>query len=496
MPNRQEIPPAAQRNRRLSRRDFLLQSSAFAAASLAGGSLAPSRVLATDSAEKPGQKPNILFIAVDDLRMAAMGAYGVTQAKTPNMDRLAADGVVFERAYCQYPICMPSRASLMTSMRTVGRRADQGPSKDAVTLGRHFRNHGYTAVANGKIYHTVADSADSWSEPPWRVYDYEVETEGDWGKYHFDKIWRHPESQNHISGLGRGPYREAADVDDYDYEDGKVVQKSLEDLQRLSQKDGPFFLAVGFHRPHLPFNAPKRYYDLYDPDAMDLADNRFAIANQPGSLRNSGEIRNYSQIDGWPADEAFHRQARHAYFACVSYVDALIGKLLDALKSLGLYDNTVIVLWSDHGWLLGEHNFWGKHNTLSESIQTPLIVRAPGYKMGARSNALVELLDIYPTLCELAGLPFPDSHGLEGKSFVPLLEDPHRPWKEAVFSQYQDHRVVKTDRYIYTEWPNGDRMLFDHQTDPDENVNVADQPEYAEVASRLREALRASAASE
>ena len=496
MLNQDTKRPSEKKNQHPSRRDFLCRSAAVAAMSLTGGSFATSKALTNAHEEQVGTKDNVLFIAVDDLRMAAMGAYGVTQVKTPNIDRFAADATVFKRAYCQYPICMPSRASLMTSMRTVGRRADQGPSKASTTLGQHFKDHGYTTVANGKIFHTIADSADSWSEPSWRVYDYEVDTEGDWGKYHFDKIWLQPESRDHISERGRGPYWEAADVDDFDYEDGQVVQKSLEDMRRLHQTNQPFFLAVGLHRPHLPFNAPKRYFDLYDPDEIDLADNRFAIANQPGALRNSGEIGNYSMIDGWPEEEHFHRQARHAYFACVSYVDALIGKLLDELKALNIYDNTVIVLWSDHGWLLGEHNFWGKHNTLNESIQVPLIVRAPGHKTGTRTPALVELLDIYPSLCELTGLPHPDSHELEGKSFAPLLEDPEQPWKEAVFSEFRESRVVKTDRYIYTEWKNGDRMLFDHLKDPNENVNVADEPEYAEAVSYMRGLLASFDATE
>jgi arylsulfatase A-like enzyme len=473
------------KNRQLSRRDFLRQSVAFSAVSIADGSFLSSDRPEFGSGCAVRDKPNFLFIAVDDLRMAAMGAYGTTQVKTPNLDRLAADAMVFERAYCQYPICMPSRASLMTSMRTVGNRADRGPSKDAVTLGQHFKDNGYTAVGNGKIYHTVADSADSWSQPPWRVYDYEVDTEGDWGKYHFDKIWLDPKSRNHISGQGRGPYWESADVNDDAYEDGKIVQRSLEDMRRLSRKGQPFFLAVGLHRPHLPFNAPKRYYDLYDPDVIDPADNRFPIVNQPGSLSNSSEITQYAKIEGWPADEAFHRQARHAYFACVSYVDALIGKLIDELKVLGIYDNTVIVLWSDHGWLLGEHNFWGKHNTLNESLQVPLIVRAPGHKKGMSTDAMVELVDIYPTLCELAGLPFPESHEKEGKSFVPLLDDPEKPWKEAVFSRWQNARAVKTERYLYTEWADGTKMLFDHKKDPRENVNIAEMPESAAIAAQM-----------
>lgn len=474
---------------RMNRRELLSRLSAVGLSSW----LIRPLTAALDSAASVPQKPNVLFISVDDLR-TQLGCYGHCQILSPYIDQLASQGVLFEKAYCQMPACGPSRASLMTGLYPFGNRfeqwrADRG-APEATTLASYFKANGYETVCNGKIFHLQYDSAESWSEPSWRVYDYDTEGQGDWGAVHFDKIWLDPASGRHRSQAGRGPYREAADVSDEAYEDGQVTRKCIADLHRLSRQDKPFFLACGFHRPHLPFNAPQRYYQLYDPDQIDLAGNRFTITDKPAACRNSDEIARYSQIDGWPDDEQFHRQARHAYYACVSYIDAQIGKLLETLKTLELDNNTIVVLWGDHGWLLGEHNFWGKHNTLNETLRVPLIVRVPHGQSNVRCTALVELVDLYPTLCELAGLPEPTSHTLDGMSLAPLLVDVNRPWKKAVFSAWSSGKAVKTDRYLYTEWADGQRMLFDHQTDPYENTNIAYKPESATVVARLSERLK------
>jgi len=479
-------------NNRLSRRQFLRNCSLAFTAPLLGGCLS-SQAPGTQDASK--KTPNILFIAVDDLR-TELGCYGRQQVKSPHIDRLASEGVVFSRTYCQVPVCGASRASLMTGIRPdhgAGRFTHAGTRADrdvpaAINLAKHFRNHGYETVSNGKIFHYVQDSADSWTQPPFRVYDYDTDGHGDWGAHFFDQIWLDPQSRKHISAKGRGPWYEAADVPDDAYEDGKTAAKTIGDLRRLAQQDRPFFLACGFSRPHLPFNAPKKYFDLYDENKIELAGNRFKIAGKPPECTNSAEIRAYSQIDGWPADETFHRKARRAYYACVSYVDSLVGSILNELKTLGLDENTVILLWGDHGWHLGEHNFWGKHNTLNNALQVPLIVRVPGQKPALKTNALVEFVDIYPTLCELANLPHP-SHPLDGQSFLPLLSDPDRPWKKAVYSEWTTGRAVKTDRYLYTEWKSGSRMLFDHVLDPDENTNVASDPQYRTVIEDHRALL-------
>lgn len=480
--------------RSYTRRQFLQQTVAAGVVSLLPGCLCKNKPVWTNPAgASPISHPNILFISVDDLR-TQLGCYGHSSMICPHIDQIASEGILFERAYCQMPACGPSRASVLTGLRPSRNRfkdwrADQG-APGAATLCHHFKSHGYQVIGNGKIYHANGDSPDGWSRPSWRVYDYDTHGLGDWGAVHFDKIWLVPESKNHRSQLGRGPYREAADVQEEAYEDGQVLRKSIEDLRQLSKSRTPFFLACGFHRPHLPFNAPKRYYNLYDPSEIALADNRRGIVSKPPECRNSEEIKNYSQIDGWPDSPVFHRNARHAYYACVSYVDALIGLLMAELKALHLEDDTIVVLWGDHGWLLGEHNFWGKHNTLHETLRVPLIMKIPGYPPNLRTRALVELTDLYPTLCALAGLPQPNSHQLDGRSLVPVLKNPDQPWKESVFSEWGTGRAVKTDRYLYTEWSNGSKMLFDHYEDPFENVNIAGESEHAELIRELSVLLK------
>ncbi len=484
-------------HRSLSRRRFLHNCSLAITAPFLQGCLhsKPSRSHLSGWSDN---KPNVLFIAVDDLR-TELGCYGSRQVISPNIDRLAAEGIVFSRAYCQVPVCGASRASLMTGIRPdhaagrfthAGSRADRDvPS--AVNLAMHFKGNGYETISNGKIFHYVQDSADSWTQPPFRVYDYDTDGQGDWAAHHFDRIWLDPESRKHISDKGRGPWYEAADVPDDAYEDGQTAAKTIDDLRRLAAQERPFFLACGFSRPHLPFNAPRKYFDLYNTDEIKLADNRFPIVSKPRECTNSGEIGAYSRIEGWPESEIFHRQARHAYYACVSYVDSLIGSVINEIKTLGLDQNTAVVLWGDHGWHLGEHNFWGKHNTLNNALQVPLIVRVPGQRRNLKTDALVEFVDLYPTLCELAGIRQP-AHTLDGQSFLPLLEKPDHPWKEAVYGEWTTGRAVKTDRYLYTEWKSGSRMLFDHALDPDENTNVAANPRYKSIVDYHRALLNNS----
>jgi iduronate 2-sulfatase len=469
----------------LPRRQFLKNASLTMLTPLLGGclNLQPNGSLPPNAIKQP----NILFLAVDDLR-TELGCYGRRQVISPNIDRLASEGILFSRAYCQVPVCGASRASLMTGIRpdyAQGRFTSSGSRADrdapwAVSLAKHFKLHGYETLSNGKIFHYMQDSADSWTQPPFRVYDYDTDGQGDWAAHFFNRIWLDPESSNHISAKGRGPWYESAEVPDDAYEDGKTTAKTIKDLRRLAAKQRPFFLACGFSRPHLPFNAPAKYFDLYEENNLELAINRYPITNKPAECANSGEIRAYSRIEGWPGCERFHRKARHAYYACVSYVDSLIGSILNEIKALDLDRNTIIVLWGDHGWHLGEHNFWGKHNTLNNALQVPLIVRLPGQQKGLKTDALVELVDLYPTLCELAGLPHP-AQTLDGQSFRPLLSNPGQPWKQAAYSEWITGRAVKTDRYLYTEWKSGSRMLFDHVADPDENNNLAEDPAYHSV---------------
>jgi len=430
---------------------------------------------------------NILFIAVDDLR-AQLGCYGDPEILSPNIDKLASRGLLFERAYCNVPRCGASRASIMTGVRP--------PSADIwncyeiplsyITLPAYLSKHGYHTVSNGKVLHYMKDHKYDWDEL-WRSTEVYYGKE-DWGKYNTYGIWQNPESGNHVNPASlRGPYCEWAEAPDNAYQDGKVAEKTISDLKRLKDAGNPFFLACGFWRPHLPFNAPKKYWDLYDRSQIKLATNPYPPHNKPAPLESAKEFARYARTGkATQATNEFQAEARHAYYACVSYVDAQIGKVLAALDQLGLTDNTIVILWSDHGFHLGEHQFWGKQNTLHNALQVPLIISAPGFDGNRRTNALVELVDLYPTICELTGIPTPSY--IHGKSFAPVLANPDQKWKEAAFSKFTNCEAVKTDRYLYTEWHDHDGgiipMLFDHEKDPMENENIANRPEAAEIVER------------
>jgi len=443
-------------------------------------------------------KPNILFIAIDDLR-PELGCYGAEQIKTPNLDTLAEGGSLFLNAYSNISVCGASRASLMTSLRAIPRkrftsyysRADED-AQGIVTLPEHFKQFGYHTVSNGKILHVREDSPQAWSEAAWRTYKNNGHEPQIYNKY---DMWLDSGSASLVNKSGRGPFYEAADVADNAYYDGRVCDKTIKDLKRLAKGDQPFFLACGFWRPHLPFNAPKKYWDLYDRDKIVIADNRMRPKDAPKGLKGSNELMGqYSANEGCPDDEAFHRLARHGYFACVSYIDAQVGKIMKTLEDLGLNENTIVIVWGDHGFQLGEHNLWGKHNTMDRSLRAPLIIRQPG-KEAQRLDQIVEFVDIYPTLCDLASLPIP-AH-CEGKSIKPVMDDPSAIHKEAVFSTFGAVYAVKTQNFLYSQWLAGppSRMLYDHQKDPQENVNVAELAEYSEEVERhhkLFEELRES----
>ncbi|MBN2138076.1 MAG: sulfatase-like hydrolase/transferase [Sedimentisphaerales bacterium] len=459
-----------------NRRQFLKYAGVGAAAlGICGWSSAEER-----------KRPNVLFIAVDDLR-PQLGCYGHKQMISRNIDRLAGSGVTFLRSYCQVPVCGASRASLMSGVRPSRDRFlgyDTWAERDlpgVVVLPRHFKNSGYHTISNGKIFHHAADCKDSWSEAVWRP-----KGDGNWRNYVLDRSKRISRG----NADGKGPAYEAADVGDSDYFDGKIADKGISDLRRLKDIGKPFFLALGFLKPHLPFNAPKRYWDMYQRDEIDLANNPFRPDGAPdAALHNWGELRAYAGIpQKGPLSEEMARTLVHGYYACVSYTDAQIGRVLDELRRLGMRDNTIVVLWGDHGWNLGEHGLWCKHCNFETSLHSPLIVSAPGMKKGVKTNALAEYIDIYPSLCELCDLPLP-SH-LEGVSFAPLLTNPDQKWKEAVFSRYFNGDSIKTDRYRYTQWRRKDgqvyaRMLYDHNTDLAENTNIAEFAENAEVVRRM-----------
>lgn len=467
--------------------------------------------VAADPAPRP-DRLNVLFIAVDDLR-PELGCYGTPLVKSPHIDRLAARGLVFTRAYCQQAFCNPSRASLLT-----GRRPDTTGVHDLVvdfrtalpdveTLPQHFMQQGYHAQGLGKIYHNKKDDAASWSVPFW---DAQVEHSvyGPGGRRAM------AERQKAAREAGRpwrwedgvkGPFFDDPDVDDDDLPDGKTAARAVALLEQL--RDRPFFLAVGFHKPHLPFVAPRKYWDLYRAEDLPLAANpapgRHAV---PCAFHDwQAELRGYLGMpEAGPMPEAEARRMVHGYYAALSYADAQVGRLLDALDATGLADRTVVILWGDHGWHLGDHGLWGKETAFERATRVPLIVAVPGQAAAGRTtDALVELVDVYPTLVDLCGLPVPE--GLEGTSFVPLLADPDRTWKRGAFSEQPRDlpgfgtalgRSVRTPRYRFTEWTVAGRdyracELYDYEADPLETVNLAGDPAVAEIERKLADLLHA-----
>jgi arylsulfatase A-like enzyme len=465
----------------------------------------------TSAAEGPAPKPNILFIVVDDLR-PELGCYGRNYIRSPNIDRIAARGMVFNRAYCQQAVCSPSRSSLMTGVRPDTTKVwdlnthFRAALPDVVTLGQHFKQHGYFVQGMGKIYHGGFDDPPTWSVP-WQTpkaakyalpenhaldqRQYEGEPDGD--------VKSKPRKNT------RGPAFEGADVPDDTFQDGQVAELAVSTLRDLSKKREPFFLAVGFIRPHLPFVSPKKYWDLYDPAPIQLAPNKFRPKQAPDyAVLPGGELRNYHGIPEGSIPDDLARRLKHGYYAAISYTDAQIGRVLDELDRLGLREKTIVILWGDHGWKLGEHDAWCKHSNVENDVNAPLILSVPGMKNpGAHTDALVEFVDVYPTLSELAGLPLPKH--LEGTSFIPLLEEPQRQWKSAAFSQYPRSQQgglmgysMRTDRYRFTVWVDRrDHLkvdafeLYDHRTDPQENENVAGRPENAALVSELTAKLNA-----
>ena len=458
------------------------------------------------------QRKNVLFIAVDDLRLQ-LGCYGQEQMISPNIDRLASEGLVFDRAYCQQAVCSPSRISLLTGLRCETtkiydlERMKKDVLPDIVSLPKHFKNNGYETVSLGKIYHHNEDDPEAWSKPPVRFMSgsgYVTEEA--------KKLVKLNKETNPRSGT-KGPVTEAADVADNIYSDGELADKAIEELQLLKKK--PFFLAVGFRKPHLPFTAPKKYWDMYDPQNLKLADNPFYPEGvTPYTMNNYGELRNYYNMPRGQerVNDELARHLIHGYYACVSFIDAQIGRIIDELEQQGLKDNTIIILWGDHGWKLGEHDSWCKHTDFEIDCNAPLIISDPQLtRKGAHTRALTEFIDIYPTLCELTGLPEPDH--LEGYSFKPLMENPDLPWKKAATSVWVEKKyrndletqiigyALKTDRYRYIEWrrtKTGEilaRELYDHQVDPKENKNVAENAEYESTVKEMHDLMNQDHAS-
>jgi arylsulfatase A-like enzyme len=449
------------------------------------------------------EKPNILFIAVDDLK-PWIATFGDEHAKTPGMDRLASEGIVFQNSYCQQAICAATRASLMTGMRPDKTRVWdlqtdlRQVNPNVVTLPQYFKSNGYETAGMGKIYHMESagpgHDAPSWSIP-----------------YRDPKcpVYALPNERN---AAGKGKATECADVPDDTYHDGKMTGMAIQMLDSLSKGKKPFFLAVGFLKPHLPFVSPKKYWDLYKRDEFEIAPFQKKALNSPDvAYHVSGELKSYTDIpqfdsysekelDHLPADK--QKELIHGYYAAMSYTDAQIMQLLNELDRLDIRKNTIIVLWGDHGWHLGDHGLWNKHTNFEQATHTLLMMSIPGKKAGIKPIATCEFVDIFPTLCDLTKIPVPKY--LDGKSLVPAINNPEVEIKSYAISQYPRGKgimgySIRTQRFRYTEWISGGfrtnltydpklvvaSEMYDYEKDPLETENIVAKPEYQQDKAKM-----------
>ncbi|MHB8969883.1 MAG: sulfatase [Pirellulaceae bacterium] len=444
-------------------------------------------------------RPNVLFIAVDDLN-PLLGCYGRSIVQSPNMDRLAADGLLFRRAYCQTALCMPSRSSLLSGYRPETLRNGTGPltghaPAGTITLPQLFRNRGYTTVSIGKIYHYNRDDPDGWV----RRYADTFVSEGEWcdgycSGYQLaanrDLVQNYLRGKRFSDGLPASSISEITDTPDENTPDGIIARHAVEELQQFKQNGEPFFLAAGFYRPHMPLTAPKKYWDMYDPAGIALPAN-FHQPDDGIPRDNWEEVRRYGDCPlSGPMPEDKAREILRGYYASVTFVDAQIGKVLDEVRRLGLDTNTIVVLWSDNGWHLGDHGRWSKPTNYDSSTRVTLMISVPRMPRNQQTDALVELIDIYPSLCELCGLTPPAY--LEGTSFVPLLQAPTRPWKTAAFTCLTDYITVsiRTDRYRFIHRVSGQHELYDYWTDPAEDHNLVREPAAQHVLEDMQNALQ------
>ena len=431
-------------------------------------------------ADEPKPRSNVLLICVDDLK-PILGCYGDVTAQTPNVDRLAQQGLLFGSAYCNQAVCSPSRNALLVGLRpqTLGvydlATNFRNAVPDAVTLPQLFRKSGYRTQAMGKIFHVGHGNEEdtvSWSEPHWRPKAAQYQLSG---------------SQKNSRKLNNGPRgtaTESANVSDEVYGDGQIADEAARRIAAAGKTKEQFFIAVGFLKPHLPFVAPKKYWDLYDPASLPMPEVTAPPRDAPAyAPQFGGELRQYSDMpQQGPVSPEDTRRLIHGYYAATSYTDAQIGKVLKALEESGVRDRTIIVLWGDHGWHLGDHGMWCKHTNYEQATRIPLIISAPGCAAGQTTESLVETVDLYPTLCELAGMPQP--HGLDGTSFAGVLKSPDRKIRESVIHVYPRGdrlgRAIRTNRYRMVEWKvpgasidTAEYELYDYETDPLETANLA-----------------------
>lgn len=483
--------------------------------------------------------PNILFIAADDLK-PILGCYGDPLIKTPNIDRLAARGTVFLQNYCQQAVCGPTRASLMTGKRPdytkvwdlKTRMRDVRP--DILTLPQYFAQQGYVTAGIGKIFDPrCVDNSKDQDKPSWTIPYFDLPNRSYFNNqppvlgYYQDPATRKSVRKHDAEARARGleqkaardfvstrvlPSVESLDFPDHAYKDGALADRAVEIIADLAKEKQRFFFAVGFSRPHLPFVAPKKYWDLYRRDEMPLAKFQERARHSPEiAYHNSGELRSYTDIPplahftdlksgGIGLPEEKQRELIHGYYAAVSYIDAQVGKLLDALEAQGLARNTIVVLWGDHGWHLGDHDLWCKHSNFEQATRAPLLISAPGLAPG-KTRSVSEFVDVFPTLCDLAGLKQP--RNLDGRSLVPLMRNPAATVKEYAVSQYPRGKKmgysIRTERHRLTWWmadgflstspftPDAvvARELYDYENDPLETLNVIDDRRFRETTEEL-----------
>ncbi len=484
-------------------------------------------LLSLASLQAAANKPNVLFIAVDDMR-PELGCYGNKIVKSPNIDRLAARGMVFNHAYCQQAVCSPSRTAMLTGLRPDTTKVwdlvthFRVAQPDCITLPQHFKANGYHCAALSKVYHAGFEDGRSWNEPHWYPKGKSIDTDPvDWTK---QIVTRHETTVEEYSkgtspddndksakrangkDAKAGPAFEVSPKSDDQLPDGATAAEAVKRLHDLKSKGKPFFLAVGFLKPHLPFVAPKKYWDLYDLNTIPVpAFDHLPTGAPEFAGHNNSELHNYPGVpkeNPIPAD--FAKTLRHGYYACISYTDAQVGRLLDALDKEGLADNTIIVLWGDHGWQLGDHGLWHKHTNFELATRAPLLISLPKQKTaGQKCDAPVEFVDVYPTLADLCGLPKPA--GLAGSSLKPFIENPATPKTKVAISQYPRSAgkaggnvmgySIRDERWRLTLWREraGSKIvameLYDEKNDPAETVSLHDKPENKAIIEALSKFL-------
>lgn len=463
--------------------------------------------LNTTAQDRPPAHPNVLFIMVDDLR-PDLGCYGNKIIQSPHIDHLASEGVLFQKQYAVIPTCGASRCAILTGLlpRTRAALSNEAcvtfitktpQTNEPKTFISNLKQHGYYTVGIGKISHYpdgyvypyTAPKSDELELP--HSWDEMLFNPGKWGTgWNAFFGYANGTNRNDLHKVVK-PYEEAA-VNDEGYPDGLTADLAVKTMKRLAQKDQPFFLAVGFFKPHLPFNAPKKYWDLYDESKIKLTPSPGIPRHvNKASLNGSAEFNQYKLGDehptlDHPVSDGYARKLRHAYYAAVSYSDAQVGKVLDELKRLGLEKNTIIILWSDHGWHLGDDRVWGKHTLFEYATRSVLVIKTPGMTEGKTCNQVVSAVDIYPTLMQLCHVSVP-VQGVDGTSFAELLSRPgDNQWKSEAFSYFNNGISLRTDRYRFTKYFRNQQPvleLYDHKTDPYENNNIA--ATHPEIVKKL-----------